>query len=302
MFRESLSIRSRRRHSASAMVVWAPLLFSQCAGSRLSCSLVSCADQIKDPSYPGQPCNVRVFSLSSSISLGIFSLFSCSTSLCRCGWIDSRDLSQRVAVASALFVLVAQHGHKQVPDQLSHQMSHIRRSGVFASLLLLACLQQHPGDGLFDLLIVVRIFLARGKVLERFREDLALAVPGPPHSLIQLEYRAGTPLLGPVSMTANIQVVLGSEERERSWASPPNEASTIVRTRCYSRSANDCSATSFLKTTSGKRRRSNNNKKKKLSTNDSHKEKSERTSAAHTHSNQNAPRGKESTSQPQIAI
>lgn len=49
------------------------------------------------------------------------------------------------------------------------------------------------------------------------------------------------------------------------------QASTIVCTRCYSRSANDCSATSFLKTTSGKRRRSNNNKKRKLSTNDSHK-------------------------------
>lgn len=40
MFSESRSIRSRRRHKASAMVVWAPLLFSQWTGSLLSCSLV----------------------------------------------------------------------------------------------------------------------------------------------------------------------------------------------------------------------------------------------------------------------
>lgn len=46
MFRESLSIRSRRRHNASAMVVWAPLLFSQWAGSRLSCSLVRWASRL----------------------------------------------------------------------------------------------------------------------------------------------------------------------------------------------------------------------------------------------------------------
>ena len=44
-------------------------------------------------------------------------------------------------------------------------------------------------DGLFDLREVVGILPARGKVLERFREDLALAVPGPPHSFIQLEDR-----------------------------------------------------------------------------------------------------------------
>ena len=64
--------------------------------------------------------------------------------LLRRGWIHSRNLSQRVAVASALFILVAQHWHKQVPDQLSHQQSHSRRPGVLASLLMLACLQQHP--------------------------------------------------------------------------------------------------------------------------------------------------------------
>lgn len=46
MFRESLSIRSRRRHSASAMVVWAPLLFSQWAGNLLSCSLVRWASRL----------------------------------------------------------------------------------------------------------------------------------------------------------------------------------------------------------------------------------------------------------------
>uniref|UniRef100_A0A0E9SH48 Uncharacterized protein n=1 Tax=Anguilla anguilla TaxID=7936 RepID=A0A0E9SH48_ANGAN len=40
MFSVSRSIRSRSRQSASAMVVWAPLLFNQWAGSLLSCSLV----------------------------------------------------------------------------------------------------------------------------------------------------------------------------------------------------------------------------------------------------------------------
>lgn len=46
IFRESLNIRSRKRHNASTMVVWAPLLFSQCAGSRLSCSLVRWASRL----------------------------------------------------------------------------------------------------------------------------------------------------------------------------------------------------------------------------------------------------------------
>lgn len=40
MFSVSRSIKSRSRHRASAMVVCAPLLFSQWEGRRLSCSLV----------------------------------------------------------------------------------------------------------------------------------------------------------------------------------------------------------------------------------------------------------------------
>lgn len=40
MFRVSCSIRSRIRQSASAIVLWAPLLFSQWVGSLLSCSFV----------------------------------------------------------------------------------------------------------------------------------------------------------------------------------------------------------------------------------------------------------------------
>ncbi|KAG7244660.1 hypothetical protein INR49_029679 [Caranx melampygus] len=59
-------------------------------------------------------------------------------------WIHSRNLSQRVTVASALFVLVAQHRHKQIPDQLLHQRSDSTGSGVLATLLLLTRLQQHP--------------------------------------------------------------------------------------------------------------------------------------------------------------
>lgn len=48
----SFIIRSRSRHNASAIVVWAPLLFSQWVGRRLSCSLVSrqsflCAEGMK---------------------------------------------------------------------------------------------------------------------------------------------------------------------------------------------------------------------------------------------------------------
>lgn len=42
-------------------------------------------------------------------------------------------------------------------------------------------------DGLFNLLVVVRIFPAGWKLLERLREKLTLVVPGTPHSLIQLE-------------------------------------------------------------------------------------------------------------------
>lgn len=42
-------------------------------------------------------------------------------------------------------------------------------------------------DWLFDLLIVVGILPTRGELLEGLREDLALAVPGASHSLVQLE-------------------------------------------------------------------------------------------------------------------
>lgn len=42
-------------------------------------------------------------------------------------------------------------------------------------------------DGLADLLVVVRIVLPGGELEEGFRDQKALAVPAPPHSLIQLE-------------------------------------------------------------------------------------------------------------------
>lgn len=58
MFKVSRSIRSRSRQSASAIVLWAPLLFSQWDGSLLSCSFVrrtSCfwteSAQIKHKNY-----------------------------------------------------------------------------------------------------------------------------------------------------------------------------------------------------------------------------------------------------------
>lgn len=44
------------------------------------------------------------------------------------------------------------------------------------------------GDGLFDLLVIVRVFFPGGQLEERFREELSLAVPAPPHSLVQLEH------------------------------------------------------------------------------------------------------------------
>lgn len=42
-------------------------------------------------------------------------------------------------------------------------------------------------DGLTDLVVVVRVVLPGGQLQERLRDQLALAIPGPPHSLIQLE-------------------------------------------------------------------------------------------------------------------
>lgn len=42
-------------------------------------------------------------------------------------------------------------------------------------------------DGLIDLVEVVGVVLSGGQLQERLRDQLALAVPGPSHSLIQLE-------------------------------------------------------------------------------------------------------------------
>lgn len=39
-------------------------------------------------------------------------------------------------------------------------------------------------DWLFDLLVIIRVLPARRQLLERFREDLALVVPGASHSFI----------------------------------------------------------------------------------------------------------------------
>lgn len=42
-------------------------------------------------------------------------------------------------------------------------------------------------DGLVDLVVVVGVVLPGGQLQERLRDQLALAVPGPSHRLIQLE-------------------------------------------------------------------------------------------------------------------
>lgn len=42
-------------------------------------------------------------------------------------------------------------------------------------------------DGLTDLVVVVRVVLPGGKLQERLRDQLALAIPGTSHSLVQLE-------------------------------------------------------------------------------------------------------------------
>lgn len=42
-------------------------------------------------------------------------------------------------------------------------------------------------DGLFYLLVVIRIFPAGWQLLERFGEDLSLVVSGPSHSFIELK-------------------------------------------------------------------------------------------------------------------
>lgn len=42
-------------------------------------------------------------------------------------------------------------------------------------------------DGLTDLVVVVRVVLPGGQLQERLRDQLALAIPGTSHSLVQLE-------------------------------------------------------------------------------------------------------------------
>lgn len=103
----------------------------------------------------------------------------------RGGWIHSGYLSQRVTVTSSLFVLVAQHGHKQVPDQLSHQRYHGRRPRVLASLLSLAGFQQHamqhqsiPIDERLGLIVHARVVEHESKVLN---QRLNVLVPATRH-------------------------------------------------------------------------------------------------------------------------
>lgn len=42
-------------------------------------------------------------------------------------------------------------------------------------------------DGLIDLVVIVRVVLPGGQLQERFRDQLALAIPGTSHSLIELK-------------------------------------------------------------------------------------------------------------------
>lgn len=98
-------------------------------------------------------------------------------------WVHSGDLGQRVAVAAALLVLVAHHGHVQVPDQLSHQRSHGRRLQVLAPLLPLAGLQQHPVqhqgvpvDQRLGLVVDARVVEHEGKVVNQ-RLHVLVAAP-----------------------------------------------------------------------------------------------------------------------------
>lgn len=55
----------------------------------------------------------------------------------------------------------------------------------FAQSLIILYLMK--ADGLTDLLVVVRVVLSGGQLQERLRDELALAIPGTSHSLIQLE-------------------------------------------------------------------------------------------------------------------
>lgn len=48
-------------------------------------------------------------------------------------------------------------------------------------------LDQMEADGLSDLLVVVWVIFLGGKLQEWLRNQLALTVPGTPHSFIQLE-------------------------------------------------------------------------------------------------------------------
>lgn len=60
-------------------------------------------------------------------------------------------------------------------------LGHYRQSSTVLDLM--------EADGLADLVVVVRVVLPGGQLQERLRDQLALAIPGAPHSLTQLEYR-----------------------------------------------------------------------------------------------------------------
>lgn len=105
--------------------------------------------------------------------------------LFRGSWIHSGNLSQRVAVASTLFVLVAHYRHKQIPDELSHQSSHSGRTRVVPSLLLLSRLQQHSVqhqsvsiDQRLGLVVDAGVVEHEGKV---FKQSFDILVPACRH-------------------------------------------------------------------------------------------------------------------------
>ncbi|TNN85627.1 hypothetical protein EYF80_004260 [Liparis tanakae] len=80
---------------------------------------------------------------------------------------------------AALIVLVAEHRDKEAADKILDEAGHIRNMDIIASL--------EEADGLADLVVVVGVVLPGGQLQERLREQLALAVPGTSHSLIELE-------------------------------------------------------------------------------------------------------------------
>ena len=62
----------------------------------------------------------------------------------RVGRISGGDLRQRVAVATALVVLVTEHGHEQAADEVLDEAGHVGHVGVFAPLQVPPRLQEHP--------------------------------------------------------------------------------------------------------------------------------------------------------------